>query len=237
MTYILILNLCISIPIMPVQSQPLPNSVDSPASQYRQHLLESIMDEYGYIGEYLQNVADALHSIPDPVIEYCMADIHDPDEDSNHLHNLVSECPENIISAIIEQDEYSENELNTDYFRNVIGMCLYIMYKIASNIPNHPHRNSNWLQFIQRYSQNGDIHLVMSNIVNNAQDRIHDTSDNTDEENEQEDTNILNEAFISETFSDDDTDANQNLPEDLQNLFNSNNFYDYIMQGIDLQQS
>lgn len=34
------------------------------------------------------------------------------------------------------------------------------------NVPNHPHRHSNWLGTIQRYAKNGDIHRVMSRIVN-----------------------------------------------------------------------
>ena len=176
------------------------------ATQYRQIIMDSVVEEYGFIGEYLPRLISAMDRIPDAVIEYCMSVTDEPHNDDNMLHLLIDECPENIVTMLIEVDEYDDNDIQRTSVRNTIALCLYIMYTIAMNVPNHPHRHSNWLGTIQRYAKNGDIHKVMSRIVNSHMTRHVDRQAvPIDEEIEHTGTPVINpdchhsRRIISET--------------------------------------
>ena len=212
--------------------------------------MDAIIEEYGFVGDYLPRLTAAMERIPDAVIEYCMSNTHHPDDDENMIHLLIDECPHNIVTMLIEVDEYDDHEIQRNSVRNMIALCLYILYIIAMNVPNHPHRMSNWQEMIQRYAKNGDIHTVISRVVNAHMnryvDRVPTPIDETIErvvyspiqtapETTQETTldyqshyRLLNE----DDDDDDDEDANENLPEDIRNLFGLDNFNRYIMEGV-----
>jgi hypothetical protein len=204
------------------------------AAQYRRVIMDTIIDEYGMSGDYLPRLIAAMDRIPDSVLEYCMSTTEDPESDDNMIHLMVDECPENIVSMIIDVDEYDDQEIQKTSVRNTIAVCLYVMYIIAMNVPNHPHRNSNWQAMIQRYAKNGDIHTVMSRIVNVHMNRHVDNIPFVDEDID--DSYIQSASPIQHEDDDtsydgeeeDDEGANDNLSEEIQALFRFDNVYQYI---------
>jgi len=215
------------------------------ARQYRQVIMDAIVDEYGIVGDYLPRLTMAMDRIPDAAIEYCMSTTERPDDDENMIHLLIDECPENIVTMLIEVDEYNDREIQRSSVRNMIAVCLYILYIIAMNVPNHPHRRSNWQEVIQRYAKNGDVHTVISRIVNVHMNRNVDgilRPDGDDIETPVPTRNI--DVFNTELVQipgrsitilgdlDDDETANDNLPEDIEALFRFDNFYGHIMEGV-----
>jgi hypothetical protein len=208
------------------------------ANQYRQVIMDAIIDEYGIVGDYLPRLTMAMDRIPDAAIEYCMSTTERPDDDENMIHLLIDECPENIVSMLIEVDEYNDREIQRTSVRNMIAVCLYILYVIAMNVPNHPHRGTNWQEVSQRYAKNGDIHTVISRIVNvhmnrNVDGILRPDGDDIDVSNTEparapERSNV---EFMILGDEDDET-ANDNLPEDIEALFRFDNFYGHIMEGV-----
>lgn len=220
------------------------------ATQYRQIIMDAIIEEYGFVGDYLPRLTLAMERIPDAVIEYCMSNTHHPDDDENMIHLLIDECPQNIVTMLIEVDEYDDHEIQRNSVRNMIALCLYILYIIAMNVPNHPHRMSNWQEMIQRYAKNGDIHTVISRVVNAHMNRyvdrvltpIDETIEHTpirttpveqlyDSGHHVESVRQINYT-PEDDEDDDDEDANENLPEDVRALFGLDNFNQYIMEGV-----
>jgi len=207
------------------------------ATQYRQVIMDSVIDEYGFVGDYLPRLISAMDRIPDAVIEYCMSNTHQPENDDNMLHLLIDECPENIVSMLIEVDEYDDHDIQRTSVRNTIAACLYIMYIIAMNVPNHPHRHSNWLGTIQRYAKNGDIHRVMSRIVNAHMNQYVDREPTPIDETIDcvvytpiRTTSVEYESQdIVDDDDDGDEDANENVPEDVRSLFGLDTFNQYII--------